>query len=159
MRKYLVGMLIGVALTIASSAFADDFKSLIGAKIQGEYPVLVDGEQLEKFAVVINGTSYLPNRVLAERIGYEVSFDPYFGIAMNKKEVNPTETKVVYTSEYFDEKIASLKKSIGMYKDAIEHLKKGDPIDTFTIGKYEEAIVKYEEFLKAAEQQKAALSQ
>ena len=68
MRKYLIGFLIGIALMISTSTFADSIKSLIGLTIQGEYPVTVNGKVLSAKAEVINGSSYLPVRVLSDAI-------------------------------------------------------------------------------------------
>jgi hypothetical protein len=103
-RKYLIGILIGVALTISTSVFAEDIQTLIGVKVQGEFPVKLNGEQLVKPAIVINGTSYLPNRTIADALGMDITFDADLGIELKSKEevsmnslVTPTENTPLST--------------------------------------------------------------
>jgi hypothetical protein len=89
MRKYLIGIIIGIALSLTATTYAEDIKSMIGQKIQGEFPVKINGTELEKHAIVIDGTSYLPNRAIADALDMDIKFDADLGIELNKKE-NPT---------------------------------------------------------------------
>lgn len=84
----MLGIIIGAALAITSSVYANDIKSLVGAAIQGEFPVKVDGKELSKKALVIDGTSYVPLRVFGEAIGYESTFDAELGITFKVSGVN-----------------------------------------------------------------------
>lgn len=87
MRKYLIGMIVGIALTISATTYADDITSLIGKTVQGVFPVKVNGDILAKTAIVIDGTSYLPVRAIGDAIGYDVSFNADLGIELKQKEI------------------------------------------------------------------------
>lgn len=103
MRKYLIGIFIGIALTISSSVFAEDVISLIGQRIQGEFPVKINGTELEKPAIVINGTSYLPNRAIADALGMDIKFDADLGIELNKRgadEMSQQDTENITETDY-----------------------------------------------------------
>jgi hypothetical protein len=85
MKKFILGLLIGMALMCAGSAFADDIQSFIGKTIQGQFPVTVDGKSLDMPAIVIDGTSFLPVRSFGESVGYNVYFDPQGAIKLEKQ--------------------------------------------------------------------------
>lgn len=70
MRKYIIGFMVGGALTFALQAGA---ASLLGSTVDAVITVEVDGENLGQ-APVIDGVSYLPVRKLGEAVGYEVDF-------------------------------------------------------------------------------------
>jgi hypothetical protein len=96
----ILGIIIGVALAVTSSVYADDIQSLVGKAIQGEFPVKLDGKTLNKKAVVIDGSSYLPVRVIGDAIGYDVTFDAELGIKLTKKAgVTVTESSTVVETE------------------------------------------------------------
>lgn len=127
MRKYLIGVIFGIALTITSSVFADDIQSLIGTKVQGEFPIKVNGESLEKPAIVINGTSYLPNRAIADALGMDIKFDADLGIELKAKEVSEkmleqTVVEDTYDMGTIDSKISVLNTVIwGINGNIAEH--------------------------------------
>jgi outer membrane translocation and assembly module TamA len=81
----MLGIVIGIGLAITSSVYADDIQSLIGKTIQGEFPVKIDGKTLGKKAVVIDGSSYLPVRIIGDATGYDVTFDAELGVKLTKK--------------------------------------------------------------------------
>lgn len=83
----MLGIIIGTALAITTSVYAADIQSLIGKTIQGEFPIKIEGKELSKKALVIDGTSYVPLRVFGEAIGYESSFDAELGITFKVSEV------------------------------------------------------------------------
>ncbi|WP_127580186.1 stalk domain-containing protein [Paenibacillus koleovorans] len=103
MRKYLIGLVAGVCLTITATSYADDISDLIGKKIENTFPVYVNLKEVEAKAVVIDGTSYLPVRSIGNAIGYEVFFD---------------ETKRVVALNY-----ASVKRSLEDIRSNVESLK------------------------------------
>lgn len=86
MKKIIIGIIIGMALTLSSTALADQVTTLIGKKIANEYPVFVDGKELEKKAIVVNGSSYLPVRLMGDTVGYRVTFDPEGEVLLQKDE-------------------------------------------------------------------------
>lgn len=87
MKKFIAGALFGAALMVGVTAYAD-VQGMVGKVVDGVFPVKIEGQQMENEAIVIEGTSYLPVRELAEKVGYEVSFDMVEGIGL-KKEVPP----------------------------------------------------------------------
>jgi hypothetical protein len=74
MKKYFVGFLVGAILTMSTSVFAEEIKSLIGQKVQGTAVVSLNGKDVGS-AVIINGTSYAPVRVIGEASGLNVGYD------------------------------------------------------------------------------------
>jgi hypothetical protein len=85
MKKYLIGALFGFLLSLSISVYGEEVKSVIGAVIDGELPVSVNGEKLGNKAITIAGTSYLPVREFAEKVGYNVAFAPTSGISLERK--------------------------------------------------------------------------
>jgi len=73
MRKYLIGFIAGVLVATASVAAADTI-SLVGKKVQSEAIVTLDGEAIGT-ALIIDGTSYPPLRVVAEAVGVGVGYE------------------------------------------------------------------------------------
>lgn len=84
MRKYIIGALIGIMMAY-SIPVAAEAVDMVGKAIEGVFAVQVDGKKLEKEALVVDGTTYLPVRAFGEALGYEVSFDPEMGVSMKKK--------------------------------------------------------------------------
>jgi hypothetical protein len=85
MKKYIVGMVFGIFLSLSTSVYAEEIKTLIGRAIEGEFPVHINGRTLTNKAIVIDGTSYLPVREFGEAVGYDVKFDADLGISLEKK--------------------------------------------------------------------------
>ncbi|KUP23115.1 hypothetical protein [Paenibacillus sp. DMB5] len=123
MKKYIFGFLVGAIFTVSTTAFADDIKSLVGKAIQGEAPVIVDGQQLDT-AIIVDGKSYAPVRVIGEAAGYSVSVD-------GKKIILKSEVKdtMKTTSENLDKPrtledvttvITRTQEKIERYKEAIQ---------------------------------------
>ena len=73
MRNFVIGFIIG-ALAFSAAPVYGALKSRIGEKIDNEYTVVVDGVELEQKAISVSGTSFTPNRALAEAVGYDVVF-------------------------------------------------------------------------------------
>jgi hypothetical protein len=101
----ILGIIIGAALAITTSAYADDIKSeissMIGKKVQGSFPLTIGGKKAAKDVIVIENTSYLPIRSAADLFGYEIAFDADLGVKLTKKEgvAMETATGVVETKE------------------------------------------------------------
>lgn len=85
MRKYLIGLVTGVLLTLPIGIFANDISN-IGKKIDSEFTVLLNGEELPVKAIGINGTSYIPLRATGEALGLNVDFVDRTVILESKKE-------------------------------------------------------------------------
>lgn len=85
MKKFMMGLIVGVAITAAGSAYAEEIQSLVGKTIQGQFPVKVAGVQLTEQAAVLDGTSYLPVRAIGEALNMDVSFNADLGIELKAK--------------------------------------------------------------------------
>lgn len=128
MRRYIIGALFGIALTLSASAFADEVKSLIGLEVKGEMQVYVDSKPLEDSAIIVNDTSYLPVRNYADSTGYKVTFNgEERKIMLNKETKVTTPTKeeqaiIDYQNslEYVKQHINDLKVSIAVQEIIIE---------------------------------------
>lgn len=67
MKKFVAGVIVGALLFGAIPVFADSI-SLIGAKVTGVFAVEKNGKKIAD-AAVINGSTYVPVRVMAEATG------------------------------------------------------------------------------------------
>jgi len=74
MKKILFGVIIGFGLALPISVAGAEVVSLVGKSVQGSFPIKLGEVQVEKDAIVIDGTSYLPVRVVAELFNAEVAF-------------------------------------------------------------------------------------
>ncbi|QGQ97818.1 hypothetical protein EHS13_24475 [Paenibacillus psychroresistens] len=98
MKKIVLGMLIGIGLSLGFTAYADDIISLIGKKVEGSFPLLINNVRADKDVLVIDSTSYLPVRSAAALFGYDVSFNADLMVILTKKNdmviKNPNEVAV-----------------------------------------------------------------
>jgi hypothetical protein len=85
MKKIISGILIGISLSLGVTAYADDIVSLIGKKVDGSFPLIINNVRADKDVLVIDGTSYLPVKSAAALFGYEVSFNANLMVVLNKK--------------------------------------------------------------------------
>jgi len=127
-----IGMLMGIVLATAASAYADEIQSLIGKKIEGQVPVYLDGEKLDD-AIIIENKSYAPVRKVAEAAGKEVTFAEGKILLESTKtsEVGSSEVDTVVdtaqptrTVEQIDERIASIKANLAKKENQITLAKK-----------------------------------
>lgn len=82
MKKFILGVIVGIVVATTSSVYADEIKSVIGKSIDGELPVKISGKELTTQAIVVEGTSYLPVRAVGESLNMEVKYDPATGIEL-----------------------------------------------------------------------------
>lgn len=76
MKKFsVVAIVFILVVSVATVAIADVQDSLVGKAVEGLYPVVLNGSTLAKQAIVIDGTSYLPVRAVAEALNMNVSFE------------------------------------------------------------------------------------
>ncbi|WP_226003165.1 copper amine oxidase N-terminal domain-containing protein [Paenibacillus sp. BJ-4] len=71
----LSGVLNGVIVATAGSAFADQIKSMIGQTVAGEYTVKVNGSSLSENAIVIDGKAHVPLRAVTDSLGVNLKVD------------------------------------------------------------------------------------
>lgn len=74
MRKYVMGALIGIMISMSYSVSAE-VVSMIGKKVDGSYPFEINGKQVAQDVIVIEGSSYIPVRAAADLFGYDIDFD------------------------------------------------------------------------------------
>lgn len=78
MKKFVMGIIIGVIAMLGVSAYADDAinaaKSLIGQQVQGIFPIFVQSSKLKTDVIVVDNKSYMPVRDIAELLNSNVSF-------------------------------------------------------------------------------------
>lgn len=85
-----MGLIIGLMLSFTATTYADDIKSLVGVKIQGETPVIANGKDVGN-AIIVDGKSYAPVRSISEAAGFEVKVENK-QIVMTKKSTGGTTT-------------------------------------------------------------------
>lgn len=115
MKKYVAVFLAGAVFVLSASAFADDIKSLVGKKIQGEAVVELNGQALDT-AIIVDGKSYAPVRVIGEAAGYDVSMQ-------NKKIILDEKSSATVTApgkgQSVEEQVGKLKQRISDTKQRI----------------------------------------
>lgn len=72
MKKFIAGFICGALLFSGVSVFAATKSPMIGKRVDGVASVIVNGKKLEKDAILIEGTSYLPVRAMTEAIGGKI---------------------------------------------------------------------------------------
>lgn len=87
MKKFVMGLVLGVGLTVAFSAAAEEIQSLIGKQVEGQVAVVVDGVQISVPAAIIDGTSYAPVRAVGEAVDREVDWKEG-KVLLNEKTVS-----------------------------------------------------------------------
>lgn len=92
MKKYFIGILVGVFITLSGSVFADNIKSLVGSTVDGEFSVKLNGHEFLQKSICIEGSCYMPVRVLSDALGVEVAFDPDEGIELTDERPIPVKT-------------------------------------------------------------------
>lgn len=90
MKKYVAGFLVGALFTLSATAFADEIKTLVGKKIQGETVVELNGQVLDT-AIIVDGKSYAPTRSIGEAAGFDVN--------MKDKKIILSETNTTTSSD------------------------------------------------------------
>lgn len=161
MRKYIIGLLIGVTLSFSATTYADDIKSLIGKTIQATFPIKINGQILDKPAIIIEGNSYVNVRSISNRLGLDVSFSAKSGIDLNGNIATVTES--TYDITKVTQEINRQKRIIWAVEDAIKSSPSSESdtdIGRYTIYEQWKATLKRaKEELIIWEARKAALSQ
>jgi hypothetical protein len=76
LKKMVFGIVIGSALTLTTSVFADSIKEYILTKI--EYPIMVNGSEFksnELPALNYQGNTYLPLKAIADALGKPIKWN------------------------------------------------------------------------------------
>lgn len=115
MRKYLIGIVVGMLISVGTTALADEISN-VGKKIEVEVPVVLNGEELPVKAVAFEGTSYLPVRAVGESLGLEVDYkDGVIYLGGGTVQNVAEEVKRIL-------RIEEIEKEIARYEEAIKNL-------------------------------------
>lgn len=131
MKKFVMGLIIGVGLTVAVSAAAEEIQSLIGKQVEGQVAVIVDGKEISVPAAIIDSVSYAPVRAVAEAVGKDVDWKEGKVILESKQatptpsiseSVRPTATPItgVYSKDRIETEIQRIEIEIHAMKGHIE---------------------------------------
>lgn len=74
MRKVIVSFVAGILVAIGTSAAYAEVTSMIGKRVDGQFPLKIGGELSEIPAITIDGVSYIPLRAAGELFGAKVSW-------------------------------------------------------------------------------------
>lgn len=91
MRKYFIVGIAGFMLAFAVSAHAE-VVNMIGKTVEGVVDLTINGKKMEYQAILIDGTTYAPVRMLAEELGQIVRYDNVTGVKLVKKIIGTRET-------------------------------------------------------------------
>lgn len=92
MRKYITGLILGIALTLGFSVGADSF---IGKTVQTTLPLIIEGERVEKDVIVVEGSSYVPLKFAGEIFSYDTAYDSENKEVHMQKKVNGDDTNII----------------------------------------------------------------
>lgn len=175
MRRYIIGAIVGLIIGLSATAYADDLENLVGAKVDGQTAVYLDGKRLDT-AIIIDGKSYAPTRKIAEASGKGVSFQDG-GIYLESQETtvipeetpaepstpaeNPTPPVKTYSIEAINSEIKTLNMMKKSCEGSIEIAKSDKSLDDAqrqqTISNLEQKLTEIQTELDTWLQRKAEL--
>jgi hypothetical protein len=109
-KKAIVSFIAGALFMVTATTFADNI-SLIGKKVTNEFSVKVDGEELQVKAISLSGTSFIPVRVAAEKLGFDVDFANKEVIIIPKQDEE--KSSVTKTESELDEELRKADYELG----------------------------------------------
>ena len=71
MRKFIAGFIVGGVMAMALPVSGG---SVVGRVVQATMPLAIDGARVAQEVAIIDGTSYLPLRVVADLFSYDITF-------------------------------------------------------------------------------------
>lgn len=74
MRKVVVSFIAGLLVAIGTSVAYAEVSSMIGKRVDGQFPLKIGGELSNVPAITIDGVSYIPLRAAGEIFGVKVSW-------------------------------------------------------------------------------------
>lgn len=110
MRKILFGAIIGAMLMFSAQSFASDI-SLVGKKVGREVKVRMFGEEIQKKALLVEGSAYVSIKAVADNLGLEAKY--------MKGEVIVTQKEKVIEPDSAD--LKELKEKISINNGQIEY--------------------------------------
>lgn len=127
MKKYIVGFIAGVVFAVSSSVFADDISGLIGKKVEGTASVNLSGEVIGS-AVIINGLSYAPIRVVGQAAGLDVGYEKGV-VKLNLPNVPQVKVKTV---EELTSELNEYQANLLVTKEAVEKIRQNIDSGNYT---------------------------
>lgn len=101
MKKFVMGLIVGVAITAAGSVYADEGLQKIEAYLRPTLPVMLDGTplKLESPPVMVDGSTYLKLRDVAAATGLGVNWnDTTQTVELNSEGVKKVEETTSHQS-------------------------------------------------------------
>lgn len=74
MKKAVISFFVGFLLAVGASAAYAEIQSLVGRKIDGQFPLKIGDKMSEIPAITIDGVSYIPLRAAGELFGAKVAW-------------------------------------------------------------------------------------
>lgn len=74
MKKFVIGLITGIVLSVAITSAADSIWEKIDV-LRNDISVVVDGNKIKSDNFLYNDTTYLPLRAISEALGKEVTYD------------------------------------------------------------------------------------
>lgn len=121
-KKSVVWFIAGFIAATAFSAHAEVLQ-MIGKQVDGVFDLTINNQKMEYQAVLIDGTTYAPVRMLGEATGFIVRFNEDTGIKLVKKIVTPRVT-VLKTIEVLNGSISRNRDAIKRNEEEINRLSK-----------------------------------
>ena len=117
----LLGMLIGIVISVPLTATADSLTELVGKKVQRTVAIWMNGEQVAD-AVIINNRTYAPVRAVAEMLGASAAYIDGEVVITPKGGADMSEDEAALNQVEEDERIEernALRRSISALKDEL----------------------------------------
>lgn len=122
MRKYAIGLFIGFCLSFAVGANAEVL-NMIGKTVEATIDLTINNQKMEYQAILIDGTTYAPIRMLGEATGNIVRYDSETGVKLVRKIATPKAT-VLKSIEVLNGSISRNQDAISRNEEEIIRLKK-----------------------------------
>jgi hypothetical protein len=125
-KKFILGLLVGVSVTVAGSVYADEGLQKIEAYLRPSLPVTMNGApmKLENPPVMVDGSTYLKLRDVAAVTGIDVNWNEKTQtVELNSKgviDVPQTTTETIQINDELVNKIDDLKRKIRIAKANID---------------------------------------
>lgn len=118
LKKIVFGILIGFVLSFSVSVHAE-VVNMIGKVVDGTIDLTVNGSKLNTQAIVIEGVSYAPIRVVGDALGMQVNYDATIGASLTSPSTaikNQIDVLGKQAKDLFDQRRLLSNSSIAPYE-------------------------------------------
>lgn len=128
MKKFILGIIVGMAIMVTGSVFADGSLKKIEAYLRPSLPITLNGENvtLENPPVMYDGSTYLRLRDIADITGLGVNWNEKSQTVELIKGVETVEQETQIDVNAVNRKIDNLKNIIDAENGYLESLTKGN---------------------------------